>query len=234
MTTLLEKITYEDKSNPIPVVTRSEQATAEDFNEIKEVVNNLVDRANLVGAPGFTYIAFASSDTGTGFTLDYSTSLPYIAILQVAEAIETPVAANFAGKWRYLMPEAPKDNTPYVRQNGAWIVLPGMKQMVYTITLSASSDVATRIAGGYTIMCGEDEVEGWTLEADNAVNLLITHNLSGRKIAEVKVWEINGENESPAKPFSDGYAQIVANGSEIKIVGLDTLAVALRIELIFN
>lgn len=234
MTAPLLKITYEDKDNVIPVVTRKEQATAEDFNEIKEVVNSLVDRANAVGTPGFTYIAFASSDTGAGFTLEYSTSLPYIAILQVAEAIETPVAANFAGKWRYLMPEAPKDNTPYVRQNGSWIVLPGMKQMVYTINLSASSDVAARISGGYTIMCGEDEVEGWTLEADAGVNLLITHNLAGRKIAEVKVWEINGGNEQLAKPFSDGYAQIVASGLEIKIVGLDTLAVALRIELIFN
>lgn len=232
--TAIEKITYADKSNTIPVVDRPLQATAEDFNEIKEVVNSLVDRANAVGTPGFTYIAFASSDTGTGFTLEYSTSLPYIAILQVSEAIETPVAANFAGKWRYLMPEAPKDNTPYVRQNGVWIVLPGMKQMVYTINLSASSDVATRIAGGYTIKCGADDVEGWTLAADAGVNLLITHTLESRKIAEVKVWETVSGGEQLAKPFSDGYAQIVANGSTIKIVGLDTLAVALRIELIFN
>ena len=89
--TAIEKITYADKSNTIPVVDRPLQATAEDFNEIKEVVNNLVDRANLVGAPGFTYIAFASSDTGADFTMEYSTSLPYIAILQVAEAIENAV-----------------------------------------------------------------------------------------------------------------------------------------------
>lgn len=232
--TALPKITYVDKNNVIPIVDRPSQATAEDFNEIKEVVNSLVDRANEVGLPGFIYIAFASSDAGADFTMDYSTSLPYIAILQSAVAIETPLVTDFVGLWRYLMPEAPKDNTPYVRQNGNWIVLPGLKQMVYTITLSASSDVATRIAGGFTIMCGEDEMEGWTLTADAGVNLLITHTLAGRKIAEVKVWETVSGGEQLAKPFSDGYAQIIGNGQTVKIVGLDTLAVALRIELIFN
>jgi len=32
-------ITYDDKSNNVPIVDRSQQASAEDFNEIKEVIN---------------------------------------------------------------------------------------------------------------------------------------------------------------------------------------------------
>lgn len=232
--TPLEKITYEDKSNPIPVMDRPLQATAEDFNEIKEVVNSLVDRANEVGTPGFLYIAFASSDTGADFTMTYSTSLPYIAILQTAEAIETPLVANFAGLWRYIMPEAPADGKAYVRKDKTWTIMPGTQEMSYTITLSASSDVASRISGGFTIKSGGDDVAGWTLEADAGVNLLITHNLAGRKPKSVEVWEVNGGNEQLARPFGDAYAQILSNGTTIKIVGLDTLAVPLRIELIFN
>jgi hypothetical protein len=35
-----DSITYQNKSNPVPVVNRPQQATAEDFNEIKSVINN--------------------------------------------------------------------------------------------------------------------------------------------------------------------------------------------------
>lgn len=106
-----------------------------------------------------------------------------------------------------------------------------LNQNVYEVNLNASADVATRLSG---LIEGTNYPAGWVLAADSAVNLLITHTLTGRKIADVKVWEIDGENETLAKPFSDGYEQIVANGMTVKIVGLDTLAVALRIELIFN
>lgn len=39
----LEKITYVNKTNPKPIVDRSKQATADDFNEIKAKFNNAVD-----------------------------------------------------------------------------------------------------------------------------------------------------------------------------------------------
>ena len=110
------------------------------------------------------------------------------------------------------------------------IRLLGVKQNIYTLLLAASSDVATRLVG---LVAGTDYPTGWSLSADSGVNLLVTHTLTGRKIASVNVWEIDG-SETLAKPFSDGFAQIIGNGMTVKIVGLDILAVALRIELIFN
>ena len=41
-----EQITYNDKSNPVPIVDRERQATAEDFNDIKSVVNNNADNVD--------------------------------------------------------------------------------------------------------------------------------------------------------------------------------------------
>ena len=107
----------------------------------------------------------------------------------------------------------------------------GVKQNVYTILLDASADVATRIAG---LIEGTDYPTGWVLAADSGVNLLVTHTLTGRNIVDVNVWETDGANERLAKPFSDGYTGILGNGLTVLIEGLDTLAVALRVELIFN
>lgn len=38
-----EQITYNDKANPIPVDNRDQQATAEDFQDIKDTVNGNAD-----------------------------------------------------------------------------------------------------------------------------------------------------------------------------------------------
>jgi len=48
---------------------------------------------------GYTYIAYASDASGTDFTLTFDADLDYIAILRVAEEIETPEASDFAGLW---------------------------------------------------------------------------------------------------------------------------------------
>lgn len=40
------KITYDDKSNNVTIVDRTKQATAEDFQDIKDTVNNNVDDIN--------------------------------------------------------------------------------------------------------------------------------------------------------------------------------------------
>lgn len=105
------------------------------------------------------------------------------------------------------------------------------KQNPFTLLLAASSDVATRLVG---LVEGTDYPTGWVLSVDSGVNLLITHTLTGRKCAFVNVWETNGSDEDLAEPFKTAYMQIKNNGITVKIVGLDTLAVALRIELIFN
>jgi hypothetical protein len=102
---------------------------------------------------------------------------------------------------------------------------------IFSIYLNASSDVATRLVG---LVEGTDYPTGWTLAASSGSNLLITHTLTDRKIVDVNVWEIDGANERLAKPFSDGYSGILGNGLTVLIEGLDTLAVDLRIELIFH
>ena len=48
----------------------------------------------------FTYVAFASDDTGTDFTLTNNSALPYMAILVSDVEIPTPVVGDFAGLWR--------------------------------------------------------------------------------------------------------------------------------------
>lgn len=105
---------------------------------------------------------------------------------------------------------------------------------IVTITLPASSDVATRVAGAVE---GTDYPTGWALSADSAVNLLITHTLAGRTVAHVNVFEaLSGTTSRLAKPFSDAYTGVVGDTSNdtILIEGLDTLAVALRIEILFT
>nr|WP_319265314.1 hypothetical protein [uncultured Draconibacterium sp.] len=47
---LLSKVTYTDKENVNPVVIRKNQATAEDFNELKTVLNAAVDDLNWIKA----------------------------------------------------------------------------------------------------------------------------------------------------------------------------------------
>lgn len=107
----------------------------------------------------------------------------------------------------------------------------GVKQNDYTLLLGASADVATRLSG---LVEGTDYPTGWTLAADSGVNLVVTHNLTGRKIASVNIYEVDGSNERLSKPFSEAFTGILGNGMTVKIEGLNTLAVPLRIELFFN
>ena len=44
----LSKITYEDKTNQHEIVERRKQATAQDFNEIKKSINEIIDRFNVM------------------------------------------------------------------------------------------------------------------------------------------------------------------------------------------
>lgn len=48
----------------------------------------------------YLYIAYASDDQGTGFTLTFDAGLDYVAILTSATEILTPVVTDFAGLWK--------------------------------------------------------------------------------------------------------------------------------------
>ena len=52
------------------------------------------------GAAAYVYIAYASADDGTDFTLTFDPDLDYIAILLSLIEIVTPVAGDFAGLWK--------------------------------------------------------------------------------------------------------------------------------------
>lgn len=49
----------------------------------------------------YTYIAYASDDNGTNFSLVNSILLPYMAILVSEVEIDTPIASDFTGLWRF-------------------------------------------------------------------------------------------------------------------------------------
>ena len=170
------KITYVDKNNVIPIVDRPSQATAEDFNEIKQVVNSLVDEIDLVG----------------------------------------------------LMEEAPIDGTPYVRQDGEWITMPGTLQMVFRVEVP-TGDVSERAAGAV----GGTGTAGWTYAAAaNPNDLQITHNL-GRKFANVTVSYMDG-TEQVLLMGSLGYTGVSAPSDDVLVIkGLSTKAFPLTIQITF-
>jgi hypothetical protein len=69
------------------------------------------------GASSFTYIAYADSDTGTGFTTTYNASKDFIAVRTTTTAIASPVANDFTGLWKNYK-GAPGLAAPVVQQTG--------------------------------------------------------------------------------------------------------------------
>jgi hypothetical protein len=104
----------------------------------------------------------------------------------------------------------------------------GVNQTVFTILLGAYSTVAARVAGTVT------KPTGWTLAASSTVNLLVTHTLTGRKLAGCNIFEIDGSNERLLAPFSSAYTGILCNGLTVLIEGLAPTTLAIRIELLFD
>lgn len=52
------------------------------------------------GADAYVYVAYASDDSGTDFTLTFNPALDYIAIKNSTTEISTPQASDFAGLWK--------------------------------------------------------------------------------------------------------------------------------------
>lgn len=102
-------------------------------------------------------------------------------------------------------------------------VIPG-----YKLLLPAASSVAGRISGA-TIP------SGWSISASGGTNLLITHNVAGKKGATVTVYEIDGADERLLS-FDKGtaYTGVLVNGTTILIEGLAPTLLALRVEITLN
>lgn len=52
------------------------------------------------GDDAYVYIAYASDDTGTGFTTTFNASLNYIAVKTTTSPIASPAVGDFAGLWK--------------------------------------------------------------------------------------------------------------------------------------
>lgn len=106
-----------------------------------------------------------------------------------------------------------------------------VRQSVFSINLGAYSSVAARVAAA---SAPTNYPTGWTIAANNTVNLMVMHDVTGRKLAGVNVYEINGSDERLLVPFSSAYTGILCNGSTVLIEGLAPTTLALRIEILFN
>ncbi|MBV5326142.1 MAG: hypothetical protein JZU65_00675 [Chlorobium sp.] len=104
-------------------------------------------------------------------------------------------------------------------------------QATFRINLTAQSSVAARVAAATETT---DYPTGWTLAADSSVNLLVSHTLTGRNIAGVEVFEIDGATERLLVPFSSAYSGVLGNtAGTVLIEGLAPTLKAIRIFLTF-
>ena len=108
----------------------------------------------------------------------------------------------------------------------------GTEQTLFRINLTAQSTVAARVAAATETT---DYPTGWVLAASSVVNLLVTHTLTGRNIASVQVWEIDGATERLLVPFSSAFSGVLGNTSAttVLIEGLAPTVKAIRIILTF-
>ena len=97
------------------------------------------------------------------------------------------------------------------------------------ITLPAGS-LASKVAGAAS---GTDYPTGWTIAVSGTTDLLVTHTLTGLKIVDVKVYEIDLTGERLLTPFADAYSGILGNTGTVLIEGVAS-TLALRMELTFN
>ena len=70
---------------------------------LKSALKGDTGDTGVAGADGddsYVYIAYASADDGTGFTLTFNSALDYIAIKTTTTAIANPQASNFTGLWK--------------------------------------------------------------------------------------------------------------------------------------
>ena len=102
---------------------------------------------------------------------------------------------------------------------------------IIRITMPAASSIAGRLAG---MVAGTDYPLGWTLTASGSTDLLITHTLTGLKIATVTVYEIDTPGDRLLAPFSTAYTGVLGNTGTVLIEGLAPSLLALRMELTFN
>jgi hypothetical protein len=137
------------------------------------------------GTPGvnaYLYVAYASDDSGTDFTLTFDDSLHYMAFLHSTEPIVTPVVGDFAGLWRNT--RGPVGPMPTVAAGTVTTGDPGTDADV-TITETTPGDYVIdftipRGDAGDLAASGIEFTPAGTLSSDNVQDAL--EELSSEKI----------------------------------------------------
>jgi len=92
----MDKIQIKDLDSETPV--------AEDYLVFQKATGDhevyKSPKSEIEGHDAYVYIAYASDDTGTGFTLTFDEALNYVAILSTETEIPSPVVGDFAGLWK--------------------------------------------------------------------------------------------------------------------------------------
>jgi len=110
-------------------------------------------------------------------------------------------------------------------------VTPTVNKNVFPITFGAYSSVSDRVTNAVETT---NYPTDWILTASDGTNLSIVHNLTGRKLSTVNIWEIDGTTERSLPNFSQAYTGLTLTGSTIIIEGLAPTLLAIRISLLFE
>lgn len=168
------------------------------------------------------------------FNPDVNTLKPYVGVLALADgSITPPKFADMPAKTIYYNKEAfasiPQINTLAQLKIDLGINNTNVKQTLYEITMPAG-DLVTKVAGAVFT----DSTWGAVSQSGD-YDALVSHNLTGRKISFVNVFEIDAGNERMLS-FDKGtaYSGILGIGDTVLIEGLAPTLLPIRIELIFK
>ena len=145
----IEKITYENKVNLRPIVDRTKQSTAEDWNEVKAKFNSLVD-----------YLE--------------DTALTVVEVDPVYSAEKPDIIDRLDNLDAIAGDKKVTSGDTLLTLEQYRLLASGSGKTIWHITLPYSTTVAGRIA---LAVSGVDYPSGWTLTADG-LNLVVTHNLT--------------------------------------------------------
>ena len=201
----IEKITYENKVNLRPIVDRTKQSTAEDWNEVKAKFNSLVD-----------YLE--------------DTALTVVEVDPVYSADKPDIIDRLDNLDAIAGDKKVTSGDTLLTLEQYRLLASGSGKPIYSITLPYSTTVAGRIA---LAVSGVDYPTGWTLTADG-LNLVVTHNLN-RWCTDVKVFSIiNGTQRQQLRlsAAENGLTALSANQAEV--YSLATIAKDIVVYLYFE
>ena len=92
----------------------------------------------------FAYIAYASADDGTGFTLTFDADLDYIAIITSSVELDPPVVGDFAGKWKLVRGPVGAGDRADIMVSIAG--RPRAEQLVFRIELAFDGDLSDALS----------------------------------------------------------------------------------------